>query len=128
MTSVVSTAPFILADSPSRSDLLAKYFRGLSDPTRLRILRLLEDAGELAVGEIVERLDLPQATVSTHLGCLRWCGFVATRRQQRSVIYRIADQRVSELVALGESLLLDNTEHVACCETIDAPRRPATGR
>lgn len=78
------------------------------------------EAGELSAGELVERLGLPQATVSTHLGCLRWCGFVATRREGRSVIYRVADSRVSDLVALADSLLADNAEHVAGCETIDA--------
>jgi DNA-binding transcriptional ArsR family regulator len=77
--------------------------------------------GELSAGEVVRRLEMPQATVSTHLGCLRWCGFVATRREGRSVIYRIADPRVGDLVALADALLADNTEHVACCETIDAP-------
>jgi DNA-binding transcriptional ArsR family regulator len=120
MDVVVSTSPFTLATAPSRGELLAKYFRGLGDPTRLRILRELEAAGELSAGEIVRRLGLPQATVSTHLGCLRWCGFVATRREQRSVIYQIADARVSQLVALAEALLDDNAEHVACCRTIDA--------
>src|SRR6516162_5833060 len=113
MASVLSTSPFTLADAPTRTELVAKYFRGLGDPTRLRILRLLEEAGELSAGELVERLGMPQATVSTHLGCLRWCGFVATRRDQRSVIYRVADRRVSELVALADSLLDDNAEHVA---------------
>ena len=118
MNTVISTSPFTLADAPSRTDLLAKYFRGLGDPTRLRILRILDEAGELSAGQLVQRLGLPQATVSTHLGCLRWCGFVATRRERRSVIYRLADARVSELVALAESLLEDNAEHVACCRTI----------
>lgn len=118
MSAVVDSSPFALAESPSRSDLLAKYFRGLGDPTRLRIVSLLEEAGELAVGQIVNRLELPQATVSTHLGCLRWCGFVSTRREQRSVIYRLADERVGELVAIAASLLEENAEHVACCQTI----------
>jgi ArsR family transcriptional regulator, cadmium/lead-responsive transcriptional repressor len=117
---VISDSPFALGESPSRIQLLGKYFRGLGDPTRLRILRLLEENGELSAGAIVTRLDLPQATVSTHLGCLRWCGFVDTRRENRSVIYRIADPRVAELVSLAESLLEDNAEHVACCTTIDA--------
>src|ERR671911_1902535 len=118
MSSAVSSAPFALADAPSRVELLGKYFRGLGDPTRLRILRLLEESGELSAGEIVRRGGLPQPTVSTHLGCLRWCGFVETRRDNRSVIYRIADPRVSELVTLADSLLKDNADHVACCTTI----------
>jgi DNA-binding transcriptional ArsR family regulator len=119
MSDVISGAPFTLADAPSRTELLAKYFRGLGDPTRLRILRLLNDAGELPAGELVRRLEMPQATVSTHLGCLRWCGFVSTRREDRSVIYSLADPRVSELVAVAGALLDDNAEHVACCQTID---------
>ncbi|MGH2740873.1 MAG: ArsR/SmtB family transcription factor [Solirubrobacterales bacterium] len=119
MTTALSAGPFALTDAPSRTELLAKYFRGLGDPTRLRILRLLAEEGELSAGELVRRLEMPQATVSTHLGCLRWCGFVTTRRAHRSVIYRLADPRVSELIALAESLLDDNAEHVACCQTID---------
>jgi DNA-binding transcriptional ArsR family regulator len=120
MDSVLSSSPFTLADAPTRAELLAKYFRGLGDPTRLRILRELTAEGELSAGEIVRRLGLPQATVSTHLGCLRWCGFVTTRRERRSVIYRIADARVGELVAIADALLEDNAEHVACCQAIAA--------
>jgi len=125
--SALANAPFTLTDSPSRNELLAKYFRGLGDPTRLRIVRLLGERGELSAGEIVVELGLPQATVSTHLGCLRWCGFVTTRRAQRSVIYRTADSRVSEMVALADALLDGNAEHVACCQTIDTPGAAGTG-
>jgi DNA-binding transcriptional ArsR family regulator len=113
------SAPFRLPEAPTAPELVAKYFRGLGDPTRLRILELLADEGEHAVGELVDRLALPQATVSTHLACLRWCGFVATRRDQRAVIYRIADDRVRALIDLAHALLVDNAEHVAACSTID---------
>lgn len=117
----LAQGPFQISESPSPPELVAKYFRALGDPTRLRILELLEGEGELSVGDMVKRLGLPQATVSTHLGCLRWCGFVVTRREQRAVIYRIADERVHRIVALGHELLRDNAEHVAACGTIDAP-------
>lgn len=120
MSQVIASSPFALAAAPARADLLAKYFRALGDPTRLRVLRLLAEQGELAVGEIVARLGMPQATVSTHLACLRWCGFVSTRRERRSVLYSLADARVSELVALADSLLGDNAEHVAACRAVDA--------
>lgn len=120
-TSVIDSAPFRLAPEPTESDLLAKYFRALGDPTRLRILDLLADEDELAVGEIVARVAVPQATVSTHLACLRWCGFVATRRAHRSVRYRIADERVTALVSTAHALLRDNAEHVAACSRIDQP-------
>ena len=121
MPRAIEAAPFSLADAPSRTELLAKYFRGLGDPTRLRILQLLGETGELPAGELVRRLALPQATVSTHLACLRWCGFVTTRREHRAVIYRVADPRVHSLVAGAAALLEDNAEHVACCRTIDEP-------
>lgn len=101
---VAGDSPFRVSDSPSERDLVAKYFRGLGDPTRLGILEALGERGELSVGEIVERFGLPQATVSTHLACLRWCGFVATRRAGRSVRYRVADPGVSDLVATGRAL------------------------
>jgi ArsR family transcriptional regulator, cadmium/lead-responsive transcriptional repressor len=115
---VISASPFALDGAPSRTDLLAKYFRGFGDPTRLRVLQLLDSEGELSAGELVERLGMPHATVSTHLACLRWCGFVATRREHRSVIYSLADRRVSELIAIAEALLDGNAEHLACCRTI----------
>ena len=119
MAQALDSAPFRLSESPTPPELVAKYFRGLGDPTRLRILELLREEGELAVGELVERLGLPQPTVSTHLACLRWCGFVATRRANRAVIYRIADERVGALIELAHELLGDNAEHVAACTTID---------
>ena len=101
---------------------MAKYFRVLADPSRLRILELLRAEGELPVGEIAERLRISQPGVSNHLGCLRWCGFVDTRREHRTVFNFIADERVLSLLELGDALLADNAEHVAaCCET-EAPR------
>ncbi len=111
-------APFRLAEAP-RSDLVAKYFRGLGDPTRVRILELLRDEGELSVGELVERLGVPQQKVSNHLACLRWCGFIDARREHRVVYNRIADKRVVKMLELAQALLDDNDEHVACCR-IDA--------
>ncbi len=111
----VLEAPFRLPDAPARSDLVAKYFRGLGDPTRVRILELLRDEGELSVGELVERLGQPQPKVSNHLACLRWCGFIEARREHRTVFNRVADKRVLKMLALAQALLDDNAEHVAAC-------------
>jgi len=120
--SAVSTAPFRLPQAPARADLVAKYFRGLGDPSRLRILELLRSEGELSVGELVEQLRLPQPKVSNHLACLRWCGFVEARRQGRIVYNRIADSRVAAMLDLADSLLTDNAEHLAACGRIEQPR------
>jgi DNA-binding transcriptional ArsR family regulator len=123
MSSVLTASPFRLPAAPLETDLVAKYFRGLGDPIRLRILELLQREGELSVGALVERLGLPQPQVSNHLACLRWCGFVEARREGRTVYNRIADARVEAMLELAQSLLADNTEHVAACCRIAEPRR-----
>ena len=115
--------PFALPDRPTEPELVGKYFRALGDPTRVRILALLGEHGELSVNQLVERLDQPQPKVSNHLACLRWCGFVHTRREHPTVHYRVADERVTELLALARALLADNAQHVAACRQIDAGGR-----
>lgn len=112
--------PFRLPEDPTPVDLVAKYFRTLGDPTRLRILELVNER-ERSVGEIVATLGLAQPKVSNHLACLRWCGFVTTRREHRSVYYRVADERVADLIATGRALLADNAEHVAACRRVAGP-------
>ena len=118
MTGTTIASPFALPASPGEPDLVAKYFRGLGDPTRLRILESLEAAGELSVSDLVTAVEEGQSKVSNHLACLRWCGFVEARREGRQVHYRVADARVSELLRLAGSLLADNAEHVAACTRI----------
>jgi DNA-binding transcriptional ArsR family regulator len=120
MKRALLTGPFRLPDSPAHSDLVAKYFRGFGDPLRVRILELLRAEGELSVGELVERLGQPQPKVSNHLACLRWCGFVEAERRHRSVLNRIADDRVVQMLDLAQALLADNADHVAACCRIDA--------
>jgi DNA-binding transcriptional ArsR family regulator len=123
MASAIGAAPFRLPATPLETDLVAKYFRGLGDPSRLRILELLRSEGELTVGALVDRLGLPQPKVSNHLACLRWCGFVGARREGRLVFNRIADRRVEAMLELAQSLLADNAEHVAACCRIEEPAR-----
>jgi ArsR family transcriptional regulator, cadmium/lead-responsive transcriptional repressor len=115
--------PFLLPDAPAEPDLVAKYFRVLSDPTRVRVLELLDEHGELAVGELVELLGQSQPKVSNHLACLRWCGFVERERRHPNVFYRVADDRVLEVLGLGRALLADNAEHVASCRRVGSEGR-----
>jgi DNA-binding transcriptional ArsR family regulator len=122
MSTLADSAPFRLPETPVAADLVAKYFRGLGDPSRLRILALLHSEGELSVGALVKRLELPQPNVSNHLACLRWCGFIEARREGRAVYNRIADERVAVMLDLAESLLADNAEHVAACCAIEGPK------
>jgi DNA-binding transcriptional ArsR family regulator len=116
----LAAAPFTVPAQPTEADLVAKYFRALGDPTRVRILALLRER-ERSVGELVAALGAAQPRVSNHLACLRWCGFVESRREHRTVYYRVADERVGTLVDVGHALLADNAEHVAACRRIDGP-------
>src|SRR5262249_32932329 len=55
-------------------------------------------------------LGLPQPRVSSHLGALRWCGLVTSRREHRAVHYRIADARVLELVTAARGVVADHRQ------------------
>jgi DNA-binding transcriptional ArsR family regulator len=96
--------------------LLAKFFNGFANSTRLSILLLLAQRGEMKVGELVNELGAPQPRVSDHLRCLAWCGYVEVRREGRNAYYSVADERVLEVLKLGEALLRDNLEHVQDCD------------
>lgn len=99
--------------------LLAKFFNGFSNSTRLSVLLLLAQRGEMKVGDLVKELNAPQPRISDHLRCLSWCGYVRVRREGRNAYYSVADDRVLEMLALGQALLRDNLEHVESCDTID---------
>ena len=69
-------------------DALFSWMEGLSDPTRLRLLRLLE-RHELGVAELCHVLQMPQSTVSRHLKVLGDQGFVGSRAQGTQRLYRM---------------------------------------
>jgi DNA-binding transcriptional ArsR family regulator len=99
--------------------LLTRFFNGLANSTRLSILVLLAQRGETKVGDLVSELGAPQPRISDHLRCLSWCGYVRVRRQGRNAYYSVADERVLEMLRLGESLLRDNLEHVEACDVVE---------
>jgi DNA-binding transcriptional ArsR family regulator len=99
--------------------LLAKLFNGFANSTRLSILLLLAQRGEMKVGELVDELGAPQPRVSDHLRCLAWCGYVRVRREGRNAYYAVADERVMRILELGEELLQDNLEYLEACDDID---------
>jgi DNA-binding transcriptional ArsR family regulator len=80
-------------------ELVARRFRMLGEPFRLRLLQTLEK-GELTVGELVQELDGSQPNVSKHLQMLHNAGFVSRRRAGNSVFYGIADPTVMTLCDL----------------------------
>jgi ArsR family transcriptional regulator len=68
---------------------LTYLFKALSDPTRLRIVNLL-DAQSLCVRDLQEALGLSQPRVSRHLAILRAANLVRTQRQGARVCYSLS--------------------------------------
>ena len=77
----------IAVTTPSQPDALLGWMESLADPTRLRLLRLLE-RHELGVVELCDVLQLPQSTVSRHLKVLSDQFWTRSRRQGTTNLYR----------------------------------------
>ncbi len=116
---IVETEPVALADS----ELSARLFRALGDATRLRVLELLLEEGELHQMELVRRLGATQNRISEHMSCLVWCGFVQTRTEGRRTLYRVTNRKVGSLLAQAKRFLEANEAQIACCRVIDATRK-----
>jgi len=76
---------------------LAEVFRAFSDPTRLKIVKILADArGPLCVNALASRLEVTQSAVSQHLRILRQTGLVTAHRHGRWVHYALNADRMKE--------------------------------
>ena len=71
-------------------DTLSSLFKALSDGTRLRVLNLLFEAGELCVCDLESTLGCTQTKISRHMGYLKRAGLTADRRAGRWIFYSIA--------------------------------------
>ena len=101
-------------------DTAARFFRALSDPTRLKLLEFIL-GGERTAAECVAHAGISQPRVSIHLSCLADCGYVVARRDGRKLRYSVGDPRVADLIVLARSLAADNAAALDCC-----PRIPPT--
>jgi DNA-binding transcriptional ArsR family regulator len=75
------------------ADLVARRFRLLAEPTRIRLLDRLRD-GEATVGELSGALETSQQNVSKHLAVLADAGLLGRRKDGNRVYYRIVDASV----------------------------------
>lgn len=96
---------------------VARFFRVLGDPTRLRLLQLLE-AGEQSVGELVAAVGQPQPRVSTHLACLRHCGLVTTERRGREVVYSLVFRGLDQVLDRALEVTSPLVDRLATCTRI----------
>lgn len=93
----------------------------LAQESRLSVFRLLVQQGPqgLAAGQIAERLDIPPATLSFHLGQLGQGGLVVSKRIGRSIIYAADFQGMDRLMAF----LYENCCQGACVPASSGPRK-----
>lgn len=98
----------------SRAEVLATFFQGFADPTRVRILELLAERPR-TVSELVRELDLAQGRVSSHLSCLRWCGYVLATVEGRHNRYQLVDARIRDILADAESIVRENATRLTSC-------------
>jgi DNA-binding transcriptional ArsR family regulator len=93
--------------------------RLISEKTRHALLDELR-RGERTVGQLVEALQDEQSNVSHHLATLRDAGLVASRRDGRSQVYRLADAEVAKVLEQVEALA-GRLEQVAYTASLGLP-------
>lgn len=78
----------------------AGIFQALAHPTRIAIVELLRDEGEVPVSAVYERLGLEQANVSQHLAVLRSKQIVIARKDGSQVFYSLRDRVIGKVLDL----------------------------
>ncbi|MEU3857183.1 metalloregulator ArsR/SmtB family transcription factor [Streptomyces sp. NPDC028722] len=85
-----------------RAETLAKVFKALGDPVRLRLLSLIASraGGEVCVCDLTPAFDLSQPTISHHLKLLRQAGLIGSERRGTWVYYRLLPEMTDQLAAV----------------------------
>ena len=100
--------------------------RAIADPSRLRILKLLEPK-ELCVCQITAVLGSAPATVSKHLSVLRAAGLIAQRKAGRWIYYRLAERSTNPyaaaVLALVRGVLADDETIVLDRQTLETVKK-----
>lgn len=105
------------APTAESHEILVKFFKGLGDSTRLRIVETLLEK-ERNVSELLNLIGVPQSNISNHLACLKWCGYIASRKEGTSIYYQITDERVRKILALSREIIAEHAENLYACTRI----------
>lgn len=87
-----------------------KLFKNLSDDTRLNLVLLLRQAGELCVCELSGALDESQPKISRHLAMLRESGLLLDRREGKWIFYRLSPHMPAWAAAIIEQTWLSQQQ------------------
>lgn len=86
-----------LADMAASAGEVAVLLKTLAHPVRLMLACTLVE-GEYSVGELEEKLDIHQPTLSQQLTVLRQAGIVETRREGKQIFYRLTEEKAARLI------------------------------
>ena len=81
-----------------KAEAAARVFSALSDPIRIKILKLLSRRRRMCVCELMIALGLSQPAISYHLKLLRGCGLIRPVRSGKWVFYEIASRGLANLI------------------------------
>lgn len=109
-----------VADDERLIAATARLFDLMGDPTRVRLLYALLDAGELRVGALAEHAQVSGSAVSHALRLLRTANIVAARREGRTVNYHLEDRHVRDLLTVAR-------EHLSEAGAASVARGPRQG-
>ncbi|MHB1582957.1 MAG: ArsR/SmtB family transcription factor [Acidimicrobiales bacterium] len=88
------------------AEVWASWFRCLGDPSRVLLLNCLATAGTpLTVGELVDRVDIGQSTVSHHLKVLAATGFVHSERRANTTLFRVNEKCLERFPSAAELIM-----------------------
>ena len=88
-------------DIESELEKVSEILKAMAHPARLKILEgLIEN--ECNVGQIQEKLNLPQSTISQHLKTLKNAGIIKGSRDGTKICYRVIDSKVRKIIGIIE--------------------------
>lgn len=90
----------LMLTDDTKIESLAEFFKVFGDATRIKILLALYDK-ELCVCDIAMELNMTQSAISHQLKILKQMRLVKNRREGKSIIYSLADNHVSMIIAQG---------------------------
>ena len=94
---------FALIGKAENIEQAAVAMQAMSHPLRIKILCLLS-SGEMMVQEITEAVGSTQSNISQHLGILKACRMINSRKEATKVFYRIEDERILKMIGLTREI------------------------
>ena len=80
----------------------ADIFKAIGHPVRLKILKGLTTNKNCNVNDMVEKLSIPQSTLSQHLGVLRNLGIITPEKNGVKTCYKISNTKIDKIISIFE--------------------------